>query len=458
MGSSADSLMDSNNSAYVYDVLVRRLDARGAAASASRIYYNYLHLPLREEHYQVAPGGAFANGYRALYTYDIDLDYHARTTAYTQPVGVEQFVFDDGAQAYRALRKSVSSYDAFGQLLASEEFLYDAGRQAYVSQLQTAMRYQPASWGGELPLLETHADQVSGCQRQIAYALTPDGAGIQSAAVSWRADAGAAWAPWKTRSSSFDAQGRVLSETLAWSPGAAVPPGSVASATSTRRYDYDAAQRLYGSSAIDPLGHATTTVYDVGLAGGPVVATRLPLGQAMSARHDAIGRIVAMVDPLGHETSTSYTIGKDGNSVTTLGPTGYLVRQDFDALGRPTALSDNGDPTRSQSAGANRVLRTTAYDMLGRVARAADELGLAMEYQYDGLGRVVQRRDPLGNQYVTRWLDGQLMAEEYLNGLQRSASTVDGFGRTVSLLAMRTPATRRSATRVGSTRATTASG
>ena len=433
LNSGADSLMDSNNAAYVYDVLIRRIDDAGKAASASRIYYNYLHLPLREEHYLVAPDGAVAKGYRALYTYVIDPDYHARTPTYAQPVGVEQFVYDDGAQAYRALRKSLSSYDVFGQLLSSEELLYDAAQKAYVSQLQSTLSYSATSWGGELPALETHADRVSGYQRQIAYALSADGKTIQTATVRWRADGGAAWSPWKTRTSRFDAQGRVLAETLAWSPGAVVPPGSVASATSTRSYDFDAARRRLAVTAVDPLGNAATTSYDVGIVHGPVVATRLPLGQTSTARYDALGRVVATIDALGHQTVTAYTIGKDGNSVTSTGPTGYLVRQDFDALGRLVAVRDNGDPTGNGGAAPNRVLRTSSHDMLGRVARASNELGLAMQYQYDGLGRVVQRTDPLGNRHVTRYLDGQLATEEYLNGIQRSRSELDGAGRTVSL-------------------------
>lgn len=439
MSSGADSLMDSNNAAYVYDVLVRRLDASGKAAGASRIYYNYLHLPVREEHYLVPPGGGVANGYRALYTYEIDPDYHARTPTYAQPVAVEQFVYDDAAQAYRPLRKSVSHYDAFGQLLDSAEFLYDAARQAYVGQLQSTLSYSETAWGGELPALETHVDQVGGYQRQVAYALTADRKSIQSATVRWRAGGDDAWSPWKTRSSSYDAQGRVIAETLAWSPGASVPPGSVSSATSMRRYDFDAAQRLYGVTEVDPLGNATTTAYDVGIVHGPAVATRLPLGQTASARYDALGRVTSTVDALGHETRTVYAIGKDGNSATSIGPTGYLVRQEFDALGRLVALRDNGDPTRDGGAVPNRVLRSTAYDMLGRVARAADELGLAMQYQYDGLGRVVQRTDPLGNQYVTRYLDGQLATEEYLNGIQRSRSTLDGFGRVRSVVSYPDP-------------------
>lgn len=435
LSGSADSLMESNNTLYAYDVLVSRLDAGGKVLAASRVYFNYLHLPTREEHYLVGNDGTVGNGYRALYTYNIDPDYHARATTYAQPVLTQQFVYDAGQSAYAPLRQATVSYDAFGHILASEEFLYDPTQKTYVSQTSTVNTYTAASWGGEMPLTEIYTDSLSGYQRQVSYTLTSDQKNIAASAVLYRQNAQAAWSPWKTKSYAYDANGRVTSTTLAWSPGVSRAASGVSSSTTTNAYAFDAASHGYSLSTTDAVGNTTVRTYDTSLPTGPVIRVTSPLGGTASYAYDAIGRLTTETDPLGHVTTTSYALAAAGgiNSVTATGPTGYLTANYYDALGRQVTVMDNGDPTRSGGSAPNRTLRQFTYDALGRTIGCVDDLGLVSSFGYDSLSRQVSATDPMGNVATTAYDDAAGTVTDAMNGEIRSVTAMDGFGRTTSV-------------------------
>ena len=83
-----------------------------------------------------------------------------------------------------------------------------------------------------MPATETYTDNVSGTQRQISYALTSDQKNVASSSVQYRAGATLPWSPWKTKSFTYDGNGRVKQTTLSWSPGTPPQPGAVTSTTS----------------------------------------------------------------------------------------------------------------------------------------------------------------------------------------------------------------------------------
>ncbi len=433
LSGASDGLMESDNTLYAYDVLVTRLDAGGTPLAASRVYFNYLHLPTREEHYFLA-NGTVTNGYRALYSYDVDPDYHARATNYAQPVLTQQFVYAPSTKSYLPLRQSTASYDAYGRILASGESLYDPVAQAWVAQMTTTNTWAPAAWGGEMPLTEVYVDNVSGFQRQVAYTLTGDQKNVASSAVLYRSDAQSAWSPWKTKSYAYDASGRVTSTALAWSSGVTPPPGGVGSTTSTNAYAYDAATRAYTVSSTNALDDTSTRTYDTGIVGGPMTAASTPLGETASYAYDALGRLTRATDAAGYVTTYAYALAaaSSANSVLTTGPTGYLVAQVFDALGRESKTLDNGDPTQPAGAAPNRTLRQVGYDALGRVVQTTDELGLVSTATYDSLSRNVSSTDSLGNVGTTVFDDATGTISAAMNGALRSVTRLDGLGRTIS--------------------------
>lgn len=434
MSSTADNLMDSNDTAYLYDVLVTKLDAGGEKLAASRVYFNYLHLPMREEHYLIDSSSPGGNGYRALYSYQIDPDSHARATSYAQPILTQQLVFSTTAGDYVPLRQATAAYDSFGCLLESEESLFDPAAQSWVSQMKTANTYVAAAWGGEMPQSAVYIDNVSGFQRQIAYTLTADKKCIETAAVLFSVDAQSHWSPWKTKSYTYDSSGRVTSTTLAWSPGGNPPPtGSATSTTTTNAYSFDAPTRTYTTTSTDALGHTTTRRYDVGVATGPMTQFITPLGATTIYRYDALGRATLVTDAEGFSTATVYTLSAGSNSAVTTGPTGYVVASCFDAMGREIKTMDNGDPTQPAGPAPTRTLRQTVYDPLGNVAQVTDGLGLITSYSYDSLNRRVRSTDPLGNVGTITHDDGAGTASYSMNGTLRQVTQFDGLGRVVTV-------------------------
>ena len=102
MGDSSDGFMDSGNSAYEYDTLVLNIGAnKKIIISATRIMFNYLHLPVMEFHYAVDHSRYLVDTLRTVYTYIIDPNQHARTPNYTSPYTVEQFTFDASRKTWQ---------------------------------------------------------------------------------------------------------------------------------------------------------------------------------------------------------------------------------------------------------------------------------------------------------------------------------------------------------------------
>jgi RHS repeat-associated protein len=440
MSTAFDSLMDSNNTAYLYDVLVQRFDGSGTVLAASRVFYNYLHLPMQEQHYLVGSGGTLANAdcYQALYTYAIDPNFHARTASFALPVQTQQSVFLASSNTYVNLRQQTASYDAFGQILTAQEFIYDTVTQQFVSRMSTANSWTAAAWGGEMPAEEIHTDSVTGRQRRIRYTLTADQTAIASAEVARRDGPQAPWAPWKTRSYGYDASGRVTTTTLAWSHGVTPPPGSPASSAAQTAYSFDPGGHAYRVATTDALGRTTWRTYAVGVATGPLVQRLRPMGEADTWGYDALGRRIVATDALGFTSRTTYALAaptfaaKGGtNSAVTTGPTGYVVAHDFDAHGRVIQVMDNGDATQPPASTPNRVLRTIGYDALGRRVQTADALGLVTHYAYDSLNRIVSTIDPLGNAATVAYDDAGLTTTRAVNGVQRRVTQLDGLGRPI---------------------------
>lgn len=430
LSSDRDSLMESGNTFYQYDVLVQHLDKTGTPLSASRLYYNYLHLPVREEHYLVDPEGRLANGYRALYEYRIAPDYHARTAGYTLPVLTQQWVYDPTEKQYRPLRKACAEYDNYGQPLVIEEFLYDAEQHRFVSQTRTENTYVVTSWGGQMPSVEIHLDRITDEQKKIVHTLTADQKHVASSTVYFRENRTGPWQDWKKKSYFYDECGRVVHTELTWQ--APVPEGSAASTLTTNTYCFDAVTRSFCQSETDALGHTTSTTYDVGIATGPVVRITTPSGHSTVFAYDALGRQTRQTDALGNVTTASFDVNP-ATGVTravATGPTGYVTIYEMDELGRIVRLLDNGDPTQVEKTDPDRVLRHVAYNELGKAVSETDENGLVTHFVYDSLGRLIETTDPLGNRQTTLYRDASGIVENSINGACQTVTRLDAFGRT----------------------------
>ncbi|KAK0112029.1 hypothetical protein ONS96_001290 [Cadophora gregata f. sp. sojae] len=431
IGGLTDSLIDGNDDNYRYDTLISNLDAAGNILSATRVLFNYLHLPMQEFHYGVDQNSQLIESYQARYTYYIAIDQHARSTNYMYPTVTEQLHYNrtTNPPAYQGLRRSSATYDKYGCMLQNIEEIWDPAKQDYVKQKSTQSNYVRANWGGEMLQDETFIDEVSGFHRKVLYTLTDDQKQIQSSITQYQ-ESGGQIQPWKTKSMRYDTNGRITSETISWSSGVRIPAGTVTSYTNQNIYRYDN-DGFNIVTATDAQGHATITKYDMKSIQGPTVWKQLPLGQTETFSYDLLGRCIQHTDPFGNQTTTSYTLGTGGNTVTSTSPSGYVTRETFDVLGRKIEMRDNGVPSQ-QSSDPTRVLSRVSYNSLSLMVSAMDELGLVTTYNaYDAFNRVLSVTDPQGNVQTNVYDDSRLSTSHSINGDLRGTAQLDGYGRNV---------------------------
>ncbi|KAL6860942.1 hypothetical protein J3F83DRAFT_768689 [Trichoderma novae-zelandiae] len=427
-----DDLMDQGDASYQYEVLVTQLDANGTTLAATMNQFNYLHLPVTEYKYLVDGQGGLVKAYRTNYKYHIDPDKHARTTNYAQPTDIECFhnVGDGGNDSWRSMKRSVMSYNAFGELVSLQEDMYHSDSAQYVATRTVAREYYTTR---DLRLQriksEVETELVTGMTWQTNNILSDDETTIKLSTVSFKASSRDAMKPWKTIMKQYDSQGRVTKEASAWAQGAVVPDGSASFYESSAQYSFS--NGLLAITTGDSMG-LTTTQYDVRLDGGPMIRKTLPRGQSASYQHDTLGRVVKHIDALGSVTTKSYTVTASLITETSCDYKGYITQTTYDPLGRPIEIADNGDPTTQPSDKPSRVLKRDFFDAMGNVICTKDVVGLATNSTFDALGRLVQQVDAAGNVQATAYDDKTLTITQTLNGDVRKKAVLDNYGQTIS--------------------------
>lgn len=449
----SDSLMDSNDVDFQYEVLVARMDATGNNYLAKqRTYYNYLHLPVISKHYLND-----SDWYQTEYTYAPQgSNPHARNTNYNKPILIETSLFVEKKQVVKLKKWQVvdpqklsagpssKGYNDYGNLLAEQSFLFDhsINTNAYVLQYQKINSFQTVTWSqppGTMPLQRTMPrsktvlDLITGYEGQINYSLTDDNKSIKSKALQYQTTrdqsrASQNWNPWKTINCTYDDQGRLTSKKLMWSPGTQPDPDSILS--TNYQVAYALQKSILTVTRTDAFGYKSTMNYDLSIPGSPLIEDTSPLGQTIKREYDSLGRLAKTTDAMGNVYTQDYTFAVSGkvNSVISTGPTGYKKATYFDELGRPIKATDNGDPTNTTQ---DRVLKTTTYNAAGQVAQTTDILGLVTAFEYDLLGRPINTSDPLGNVATTTYDDKNFSITSSLNKQPTGKTTKDGYGRTI---------------------------
>lgn len=471
-----DGLMESNNTAYTYDVSIRKLDRQRNIKSATTTYFNYLHLPVRTVQHLLSGSqrsqgvadeleqeeglgsylgenfstyGRTANvGYEVRNSYYIHPDKHARTVNYNKPVLTEKLfvngdnvvnlskVVSGGCDKLGNLEKrGVDGYDHYGNLLEQTTFIYDRLNNNYVPQQSTRNSYYQTSWGGELPKSASIQDMVTGYTKNTGYALTQDEKNIAKKILQYKTKENQTWQSWKTHSYLYDKQGRIKGKTLQWSEGTSHDPASIKS--SATKYDYDYVKGLLAITTTDALGNKSVVTYDKSLRDGPLVKQENALGAKTIYDLDLLGRVTKKTDPLGNATTMKYYFHKrDGfNGKTTTVPTGYVTTISYDSLGRQIKKEDNGDPA-SKSEVQNRVLGSSSYNCLGLLEEEIDLLGSVTKHEYDSLGRrvkTIKKIDELSNATSINYEDSDLIKTFFINGSKQKIEQQDGLGKVVSV-------------------------
>lgn len=309
--------------------------------------------------------------------------------------------------------------------------MWDKSTSAYVSLSKTTSTYLTTQWNLQMPQTEEFYDQKSGRRRMLTYSLTQDQKSVAQTSTRYMDLGDDYWNSWKDKSFSWDSNGRKVSETLAWSDGVQIPPGTVSSFTRTTSYAFDAVQGHYTTTDTDPQGKSTLSVQSTKIWQGPVVRKQLAMGETELFEFDAMGRVTRYTDPLGKVATTSYVLTPSEISMTTTNSMGYVTKRYYDGRGNALQVCDNGDPTQPISPSPTRVLSAVDYDSLSRAISKTDELGLVTKIGYDALNRITSTTDPLGNVTLTDHDDTMLTQKTSINGSLRTVAEKDPLGRNV---------------------------
>ena len=279
-------------------------------------------------------------------------------------------------------------------------------------------------------------DRTKGFGLLLTNAVQTDGATDISTSTSTTYDANGD--PIRTHSStnglsttverSFDAVGRVLSQTSTTTRNGAAPHAQTASYTyddkghlltatterGTARYAYDARGLL--TAATDVEGRTSRYTYN---AYGQVLTATDPLGRSMSYAYGAAGEMRSSTDAVGTSTYTYDALGRQISASTPFGSSSTAVSAATSgapskAVTTVTSTAD-GQPKRTTHLdAAGRLLRTEeqreggrvitsepTYNALGQVTsdilpRYANEPARRSTVAYDAYGRITSSTDPFG--------------------------------------------------------------
>lgn len=261
----------------------------------------------------------------------------------------------------------------------------------------------------------------------------------------------------RTRSYTYDANGKRLTETITGGAGGEArtwswtytAEGLVASMTDPKgsqwRYTYDALGNR--TRIVNPIGHETRFTYDVN---GRVTSQTAPNGVQTAFTYDVMGRLTR-ADWLSQFVAYTYTAVGDLATLQT--SEGHAVAFTYDAARRLTLVQDNrgssiqytlnamGNRVREEvrdPGGAIASLVSRSFNAINQVASITGAAGQTTALAYDANGSFVGRTSPL-NQTVRQTIDAlkrptvttfadESVARQSWNALDQIASVTDPKG------------------------------
>ncbi len=182
-----------------------------------------------------------------------------------------------------------------------------------------------------------------------------------------------------------------------------------------------------------------TIIYTRDLDGRELTKS-LPSGLVISNTYDVLGRKTRETyssnntfnewhyDPMGVRTQ----INRLGYATTyAYTPEGWL-EQSVDPLGRVTSNAFDAAGRRISTVNPEGGLSTTTYDAMDRVLTQTDCSGAVWSNSYDSAGRIVTRTDPNGIVTLNTYDDGGRLVSVHLDGQLVSSNRYDAIGRAVS--------------------------
>ncbi len=398
LNNKTDSLADSNNTGFRYDVTITKNGGSGSPSEVSRVYYNFMHLPMEQDNLNTN-GDVLS---KVEETYDIASDPKYRVASFSSPIETNSY------QKGVLVSQQNNSYDAYNQPTSSiTKILINA---SFIDYTSTKTNYFD---GNSFFLVKdtTDTDLVGSKTKKVVNNLTADGRDIQDSSTYDNNK------PWKKLSYGYESTtGRLTSQTLAWLQG------SEPSSTITDKYNYNKSSGLLTDARTDARGHTTLITKNMNLPGSPVISETDPLGNTKRYSYDYDGREKSVTSPMGRVTTTTYQVAQDDgvNTVAKTDPLHHTTTITYNELSQVVKVADNGDSK------VTRIIQQNSYYPSGKLQTSSDKLGNVTSYTYDALGRELSKTDSLGNKLETIYDDAKLTTISILNGNKVSEEVSDG--------------------------------
>jgi YD repeat-containing protein len=357
-----DGLAETKDPRLKYDVTVIKNGSNNAPSQISRVYYNFMHLPVEQDN---LASDAFGDKIlsQVNYSYNITPDTCKRSASFSSPI--EKDIYQDKVE----VEKINTSYDKYNQVTSSTDNILINGK---LKPFQNTVTHYFDGDSYYLVSDSTTTDLITQKTKGEKNTLTANSRHIAQSDIFYKDSA------WKTLNYGYDNNGRITSSAISWS--GSVPPGSATNSHLTDTYSYN--KTLLTDTQTDALGNKTITIKDIGLPGSPIVSKEDHNNNITTYTYDKDGRETQEETPLEEVTTISYQVG-DSNTVKTTDPLGHATTVTYNALGQVLEVTDNGDNGDKN----NRKIQSNTYYPNGSLETTIDKLGNKTTYTYDSLGR-----------------------------------------------------------------------
>jgi RHS repeat-associated protein len=405
IGGNTDKLMDSNKYDYIYFVtIIKRGVEKKSPNQTSRVYYNFLHLPVEQD---ILDSSGVVHT-QTLYTYDIDPNKTIRSASYAQPIS------ETKSNESIITSRVINGYDDYNQLISKQSSVLIKGRGLLKYRTSTTKYFASPFY---VPQTTTDIDEIKGKTLITSNSLTADNKNIGTSTILYDNK------PWKIHSYEYESNGRIVSDKLEWGDGT----HDGISSTITR-YAYTYANGELNVTTTDGEGNNHTTISSTKLLGSPILQYITPSGDITTHTYDDDGRELSIKTPAGAKQNTAYTVSPNNNTITKTDAIGYKQVITYNALGKPILVQDNGNDNKEL-----RVIERDDYYLGGLLSSKTDKLGNTTTYEYDEFGRMINSTDSLNNTITTGYDDSNLKSSSQLNGIPFKSKTLDGAGATIAL-------------------------
>ena len=407
-----DSLMESNNNDYHYDVLKTDIDYRTDTPQMRMqdTIYNTMAAPIESDIY--LNGDDTLPIFKQTYQYKLIANKHDRSDSYNQPVSTQEWIYSSQDQRYYQQKQRDLSYDLYGNTIDIADYRYNAAHQPYLFQSQKATydpRYGLLTEALEQQFTPLHPDHPTTIQTHNI--LSDDGKTLQTSQLN-TSDQSDTLTPWKQTDYSYDAAGNVTEQRLSWLAKKDHPGIDATSEQTT--YNADAATGKMTLTQTDAIGNRSQQIYD--LYTGNLLTRITPAGDQTQYAYDADGRLITVTNSQGNTLTSNYQLyATDGhNRLIETDPMGFVQQTTFNAASDVIQRSATTDPKHPKKL----ILQSqTQYDQFGQTIAKIDQDGNQTTTTYNTRGLPIAHQDRFGNQTTYQYDFAQRSYQRWVNGI-----------------------------------------